>query len=311
MNEQLTEAQAQALWDAEAAGVEPPAEVSDDNPKPAESAETQPASTGEQAAAADPDANTGAAETAQSAQPVDDPYAGLSPLVRAQLEKIAQIEQQNAALQQSLKTAEGRVSAMQREMDLAKKAKAQTGGDTPSDSQIQNASVSLEKWEKLKADFPDWAEGMEELVASRMGKTAAATPEVNLEEVAGVVFEQTEKLREQMARELEIAKVELKYENWEDEVKTDDFKAWMAVQTPEVKALAASEKAKDATKMLDLYYGSKAKPVSSIKEERNARLQAAVTQKGATPPAPKSVEDMTPEELWDYEARQIEKRGTY
>ena len=304
MSGKLTEAQAQELWDAEVAGTPPAETIKEPETAAATEVETETVA---------PESVTQPAETQTPAAPAEaeDPYAGLSPVVRAQLEKIAQIEQANVTLQHSLKTAEGRVSAMQREMDLAKKAKAQVGGDAPSDSQLQKAAGSLEKWEKLKADFPDWAEGMEELVASRFSGTSSNQPAVNLDEVANVILEQTQATRQEMARQLEMAKVELKYENWTEDVKTDDFKAWMQVQADDVKALAESDRAKDATKLLDLYYGSKAKPVTSIKEERNARLQAAVTQKGLSAPAPKSVDDMTPEELWAYEARQIEKRGSY
>lgn len=309
MYKNLTDAQAQEIWDLEVAGT-PPADRPEDNPEAADLLDQGSASDDSTGGTAevnvDPD-NQASGDT----QKVEDPYAGLSPVVRAQLEKIAQIEQQNVTLQQSLKTAEGRVSAMQREMDLAKKAKAQAGGEAPSDGQIQRAAGSLEKWERLKADFPDWGEAMEELVASRLGGTPANQPAVNLDEVAGAIFEQTQLTREQLTRELEMAKVELKYENWTEDVKTDDFKAWMAVQADEVKSLAQSDKAKDATKMLGLYYESKAKPVTAIKEERNARIAAAVTQKGTGAPAPKSVDDMTPEELWAYEARMIEKRGSY
>jgi hypothetical protein len=59
--------------------------------------------------------------------------------------------------------------------------------------------------------------------------------------------------------------------------------------------------------MLDLYHQAKAKPAAEIKQERGARLAAAATTRPGQTPPPRTVDDMSPEELWNYEAAKREK----
>ena len=119
--------------------------------------------------------------------------------------------------------------------------------------------------------------------------------------------------RETMKVALEEARVEGKYENWRDTVNTPDFAAWYALQPNEIKNLADSPAARDAIRMLDLFHVAKAKPASEIRQERGARLAAAATTRPGQTPPPKTMDDMSPEELWNYEAKKREetlaKRG--
>ena len=59
---------------------------------------------------------------------------------------------------------------------------------------------------------------------------------------------------------------------------------------------------------MDLFYESKKTPANEIKQSRVQKLAKAATpnRRGQTPP-PKSVDEMTAEELWNYEARKREK----
>jgi hypothetical protein len=110
-----------------------------------------------------------------------------------------------------------------------------------------------------------------------------------------------------MAREIEKARIEGKHDDWETTVNTPEFANWFSVQTPETRALAGSPAAKDAIRMLDMFQSAKAKPASEIKQERGARLAAAaVTRPGQVAP-PKTLDDLSPEELWNYEATKREK----
>jgi hypothetical protein len=72
-----------------------------------------------------------------------------------------------------------------------------------------------------------------------------------------------------------------------------------------------SEKGRDAIRMLDLFAEAKAKPVSAVQQERAAKLAAAASNKpnGAATPAAKSVEDMSPAELWEYERKRSASKG--
>ena len=200
----------------------------------------------------------------------EDPLAGLSDTVRAKLAQIDDLAQANTQLLHHVKTTEGRVAAMQRDAELARRQVA----DAPSQKQIVTATANPEKWDQLKEDFPEWAGAMEEYVTAKM---AGVSQQSNLtpEEVAGYVKQQVSESRQEMTRE--------------------------------TRALAGSPAAKDAIRMLDMFQGAKAKPASEIKQERGARLAAAVVTRPGQVAPPKTLDDLSPEELWNYEAAKREK----
>lgn len=98
--------------------------------------------------------------------------------------------------------------------------------------------------------------------------------------------------------------------DWRAEVKTDDFNKWMQGQPADIQALGESAKLTDAAKMLRLFVKSKqANPAQQILQQRSAKLDAAAgVPRGQRAPRSKDPADMTPQELWDYEAARTEKR---
>ena len=243
-----------------------------------------------------------------------DPFDSLPEAVRAKLAEIDQIKEANAQLLHHVKTAEGRVAAMQREFEQARKAQQNVApNDAPSQQAIASAAANPEKWEQLKQDFPEWAGAMEDYVSAKL--SAVQVPQgLTAEEVANFVRQQVDATKADIGRQLQEAKIEGKYDNWRDIVNTTEFAAWFAVQKADVKALADSANAKDAIQMLDMFHEAKAKPAVAIKQERGARLAAAAAPtKGSIAPPPKSVDDMTATELWNFEAakraKQLAERG--
>jgi len=233
----------------------------------------------------------------------EDPLAGLSLAVRAKLAQIDDLAQANAQLLHHVKTTEGRVAAMQREAQQARQAAMQ---EAPTQTAITSAAKNPEKWEQLKQDFPEWAGAMEEYVASKVGgqqQQQVLTPE----QVAGYVQQQVAQTRAEMGRLMEEARIEGKYENWRDTVNTTEFAQWFTVQSPETRALADSSAARDAIKMLDLFNTSKSVSATDIRQERGARLAAAATTRTGQTPPPKTLGDMSPAELWNYEAKKRER----
>ena len=238
----------------------------------------------------------------------EDPLAGLSLAVRAKLAQIDDLAQANAQLLHHVKTTEGRVAAMQREAQQARQAAMQ---EAPTQTAIVSAAKNPEKWEQLKQDFPEWAGAMEEYVASKVGgqQQQNLTPE----QVTNYVQQQVAQTRAEMGRLMEEARIEGKYENWRDTVNTTEFAQWFTVQSPETRALADSSAARDAIKMLDLFNTSKSVSATDIKQERGARLAAAATTRTGQTPPPKTLGDMSPAEMWNYEAkkreRELKERG--
>jgi hypothetical protein len=288
---ELSQTEAQEVWNEEAKKLD----VGDETP----AFESQ---------AAVPD--TPPQETPESqANASVDPLAGLPEEVKIALSKITQLEQANAQLLHHVKTTEGRVAAMQREAQQGRQAAASVDA-APSQGQMAAAAKNPEKWEQLKQDFPEWAGAMEEYVGS---KISGMQPGVQATDIVDYVQRQLATERESMRTAIEEARVEGKYENWRDTVATSDFAAWYALQPGEVKSLADSTSARDALRMLDLFHSAKSRPASEIRQERGARLAAAATTRPGQTPPPKTMDDMSPEELWNYEAKkredQLAKRG--
>lgn len=300
---QLSSEEVQAVWNEEAAKLD-----AGDSSLASDPLATAPA-TPQDDIQLDPEPEL--AQEAQQPEQVDDPYAGLSPAVRAQLARIDELSQANAQLLHHVKTTEGRVAAMQREAQQARQAAMQVAPqDAPTQNAIASAAKNPEKWEQLKQDFPEWAGAMEEYVAAKIGtQQAGLTPE----QVTGFVQQQVEQTKAEMRAAIEEARIEGKHEDWKTVVNTPEFAAWYAVQPPEVKVLAESPQGKDAIKMLDMFSESRTRSAADIRQERGARLAAAATTRPGQTPPPKTIGDMSPAELWNYEAkkreRELKERG--
>ena len=225
-----------------------------------------------------------------------DPYAGLSPDVRAKLARFDEMAVAQLQLVTELKETKGRVGALQSE--FAKSRQALPAGEAPSQRQIAAAVKDPEKWSSLKNDFPEWGEGIAEFVESRIGSITGQG--LTADQVEQAVAARTDAL----AVDFQKALVELKYETWENEVKTPEFNAWYSAQRPETQALASSTKGKDALKMLDLFYEAKKKPVADVQQTRQNKLAAAVTVKPGAPVQTKTFDDMSPSEQWNYLAEE-------
>jgi hypothetical protein len=241
----------------------------------------------------------------------EDPLAGLPEPVRQALARITELESANTQLLHHVKTAEGRVAAMQREFQQARQAQQTVApDDAPSQGQMSAAARNPEKWEQLKQDFPEWASAMEEYVGAKLSNVQGG---VQALQVADYVQEQLATVKADMRVAIEEARVEGKYDDWRTTVATPEFSQWFALQPAEVRSLADSTAGKDAIKMLDLFSTAKAKPASEIRQERGARLAAAATSRPGQTPPPKTLDDLSPEELWNYEANkreaQLAKRG--
>lgn len=178
----------------------------------------------------------------------------------------------------------GRLQQSQKEITdqlAAAQAATKTVADAPTQAQVKNAATSPAEWEKLKEGYPDWALATEKLLDSRMPPAfdAKAFEDKIMQEMQG----KTEAMQERIVN----SALNAVFPGWEKEAKTDAFKAWLAAQTDEVKALGASDEIADAATMLKLYEVSKtakSAPVPTPKPEvsaREKRLAAAVTPRGA------------------------------
>lgn len=293
--EQLTDEQVDAAWD-EMAAEESPVDLNQGDSRQ----EQQQADLTDQVNEPVQEKQAPAVAPAASEEVID-PYEGLPAVVK---EKLGLVDK----LQNDLKASNGRLASIQREFDVAKQARLKTD-DAPTEKAIEAAAKKSEKWEKLKEDFPEWAEAMDERLGS-MAPARAFDPT----QIQGLVDERLSKAQQDFDRKLQaiqMERIEEKHEGWLEKINTPDFAAWMNAQPAEVKALAESDKPRDAIKMLDLFeQARKPKPSveqAAIEQERQSRLDMAATRKGPSAPPPKGDEEMTEDEIWNQEARRLER----
>lgn len=299
--EQLSPEEAQEVWNQEAAKLD----AGDSSPA-IDSSAAAPETPPQIETESEPQAQ--AAEQPQQPEQAEDPLAGIPEVVRAKLAEIDQLKHANAQLLHHVRTAEGRVAAMQREFQQAKVAQQVVAPQqAPTQGQIATAVKSPEKWEQLKQDFPEWGSAVEEFVTSKLGAVQPAQPNLDPKLVEAYVQQQVAATKAEMQLALEEARVEGKYDDWKTTVASPDFLQWFALQPAEVRALAESTSSRDAIRMLDMFSESKKRTATDIKQERGARLAAAATVRPGQTPPPKTLDDMSPSELWNYEAAKRDK----
>ena len=176
--------------------------------------------------------------------------------------------------------------------------------DAPSTEQIKQALADPEDWATMKADFPEIAKAVD----ARLSQVRE--PGMDIKAIEEMVSQRLEGKTAEIQQQIVDASLEAVFPSWKTEVQSDQFRSWIDSQPADVKALAASSQVGDAARLLKLFDGAKSEaPTSQILEKRQQKLAAAAAApKGVKPSAVKSPDQMTPQELWEYEARQRSKR---
>jgi hypothetical protein len=254
-----------------------------------------------------PEAEVAKPDPTPVSTPAADPYEGLHPAIRKQLED-------QAALADRLRKTEGHIGGLTSELKrtrdelAAAKAAATQVKEAPTAAAVAAAHKSTEKWDQLKEDFPEWAEALEE----RLGSNAQPDVEglrsrIQEELTAQLGPKIRNELKAEIAAETEGRLVGIAHRGWKQTVNTAEFATWLANAPPEVKALADSTVAEDAIELLDSFKAqvAQAPDPSKIAASRKQRLaDAATVARGAAATEPvKSTADMTQQELWDFYAK--------
>ena len=230
----------------------------------------------------EPEETAPAEKNPETEKPKDDPWAGVAPALREQMEGMSQRLSSLDEITARLKTAEGRVSALQSE--LAKKATQdvrKTPGAAPSAAQVDAASTDAE-WEELKEDFPEWANALERRIAATN------------ESVRSLISKEQARMTEEVEKRI----VSIKHPGYQKTIQDPDFKTWFQAQPAEFQKLANSMKADDAITVLDGYAAARGKGPSRIQDRKKRLQEAATIPKGSQQQAPiKSEADMTEAEL--------------
>jgi hypothetical protein len=216
----------------------------------------------------------------------EDPWKDVAPVLKETLENISSRLGEVDKLGHRFSSFEGRLGAVQNALAAAQAAKAQ-GDSAPNQQQIAAAAVSTEKWNKIKEDFPEWAEALDERLAAIPAASASQAPAVDADAIARTATEKaaaqfephlrqlSEKLAKAEARELNRAHPDLK-----QTVKTPEFQTWWNAQPADRRA-AADTDADTAIEMIGAYKQQR-EAAEAQKRSNKQRLESAVTPKGSS-----------------------------
>lgn len=243
-----------------------------------------------------------------------DPWSGVNPALKATFDALQQKVSTFDQLTQRLQSSEGRIGALQRELqqqrNAAEKA-AQAVNAAPTQEQMAEASASSKMWEELKEDFPEWAEALE----AKTGEVRSAVSKeiATLQSKIDSITAQPEAVGgkiDEIVRTFETKLLTIKHPTWRTMTASPEYREWLQSQTADIQHKAAnSVDALECIEILDAYTsGSKpAKTAAEIAAERQARLASAATNvRGGKRSVPtKSVDDMSPEEYRAYISKKI------
>lgn len=197
--------------------------------------------------------------------------------------------------------------AMQETMTAAHQAAAAVK-EAPTSAQVKAAVANPEQWERLKGDFPEWSEATEKFLDAKLAGIKSGTDEATVNKLVadGIAAARTE-ITADVTQKIVNASLNAVFPGWEK--KRPEIIEWVKTQSDEVKRWAASTEVEDAANLLSMYTAAKrADPAAAILNTRKAKLEAAVAapRGGRVAPA-KTPDQMTPEELWNHEAKLREK----
>jgi hypothetical protein len=309
----LTPEEAAAEWNAQAAAKDQPA------------GEAQPVDTKADGDGQAADSATQPADAAAASQ-----AAAAAAAAPAGDKSKDPLQEQFAAIKEQLRNINGHIGGLTSEqkrirdmVSAAATSAAATSTVAPTQTQINQAITNPQRWEALKADFPEWSEATEEYVQAKLAGLQPASH--NPDDIKKIVTTEVQQARQEITGQVVKLALEAVFPKWEETVNSKEFSEWKAKQSQDVQALAASDNIGDAARMLKLFHDSKtAAPTApnpapqedpaavaarQVQAARNNRLtQAASAPNGGleTPPA-KSVDELSPQELWNHEAQLREK----
>ena len=227
---------------------------------------------------------------------------------------VKELSAQNERLHQSQRNLGGQVGGLKNQMAQlleqvtaarAASAAAPAGAAVPTQRQISDASKSSAKFAKMMEDFPEIAEAVAEEIGLQVGEVVkklpaggAAAPAVDTEQlVDGVMFKMGQR---------ELAK---EYPDWAQQVNSARFEAWLPQQPKAVQDMYNSPNPSDAIQCLDLFNGRQRQQAGGPRLTPQARLAqaAAIATGDRSSTIRKDPSMMSPQELWELEAREAER----
>jgi len=226
--------------------------------------------------------------------PVVDEWAGVSPALRARMEQMEASLGEFGTVKERLQQAERRVGALTNELHEAKKKP----------EPVKEEPVESERVKKFREDYPEINEPIEERIAAIRTDILSKVPAIDEKSLAETI---KKTLKDEIAFELAVERVEEAHPGWQQTKETPEFRAWQKTASADVQKLAMSARAVDAIRMFDAFVDFKKgqKSPAQIEADRLKRLEQAQSPEGRKLQQPKAESDMTPAELRAHIAAQV------
>ncbi len=220
-------------------------------------------------------------------------------------DKIAGLEAMLTQLSGRVRNTEGHIGGLSSQLKAqveAAKAVQNSGGDAPTAKEIREAQGDPGALKKLTEDYPEFAKALspaiDAVVSERMAKIETLFKQNSGGQSQPVDVEQ---IRSAIKAELKAElTVEQRHPGWQLEIESNkaELAGWLQRQPREVQMLATSPVPADAVRFLDLWKESR-RPQATNQTKGIAAAAALPTgrQSGARQ---KSVDQMTPQELWAF-----------
>lgn len=230
----------------------------------------------------------------QPAEAPPDEWEGVPVKVREALNSLTtQLNQ----VEHITRSTQGRVSSLQSAMSAGRKAAQDSGGEQPSEAQVEAAMETPEDWKKFEKEYPEFAGPISALMKARKSGGSVTPKDLDTlrEEVAGQIGFSAKEIQD---RAEERALVRMKYPTWRADVKTPAYQEWIKQQPEEMQSLRKSQYAEDAITLLDAFYAAvkpKAANPNNLptqkKQQQERRLRANVEPKGTPVAASTGITD--------------------
>ena len=212
-------------------------------------------------------------------------------------------------LDRRLKPLEGRVGALQRDIQQQKQAAEQAAKmaqEAPTAQQMADAAQNEEDWKMLKEDFPEWARILDARTDQIRSEFRKEISQFQIPQGGG---EDVDAKLQEMRLDYERKLLTVKHPDWRDKVNSAEYKTWLAQQPQAFQAKAqTSTDALECIAILDRYeQGKPKKSATEIKQDREKRLQSSESMQTVAnkPVKTKNIDDMSEEEYRRHIAKDI------
>ena len=209
-------------------------------------------------------------------------WEGVPAVVREKLQSLDALSGTVSKLSGHIGGLTNATKAIETALKAAKSVTSDAGGASPSEGAVKAALSNPEAWKQLKEDFPDWAGPVEAELAAIRSEIAGSKATVDVKAVKAEIMAE---LADQM--------VEDSHPGWGALVKTAPFKKWVSTQAEDVRALTASERPRDAIKLIDKFRADQKTAVDAeaTRLKNQKRLEGAVTPQGTAEPPETGIGD--------------------